>query len=163
MVWGGVSQHHRTELVVIASSFNAVCYREDILLPPPSCRLIQTWPSSHTACSVHDFLQDRNVRVLPWPVKSPDLNPIKHVWDLLDRKVRARAIPPNLQVPWWKSGVTSHSKNWQIWSSPWGGDALQYLMQLVATPDTDYFFWFGPPLCSGTHSISVSHMSVELV
>ena len=33
MVWGGVSQHHRTELVVIAGNLNAVRYREDILLP----------------------------------------------------------------------------------------------------------------------------------
>ena len=33
MIWGGVSQHHRTELVVIASNLNAVRYREDILLP----------------------------------------------------------------------------------------------------------------------------------
>ena len=23
-----------------------------------------------------------------------DLNPIEHIWDLLDRRVRARAIPP---------------------------------------------------------------------
>jgi hypothetical protein len=89
---------------------------------------------------------------------------------LLDRRVRARAIPPpemsrNLQVPWWKSWVTSHSKNLQIWCRPWGGDAMQYLIQLVATPDTDYYLWFWPlHLCSGTHcSISVSHMSVELV
>jgi transposase len=43
---------------------------------------------------VRDFLQDRNVSVLPWPAKSLDLNPIEHVWDLLDRRVRARAIPP---------------------------------------------------------------------
>jgi transposase-like protein len=34
MVWGGVSQHHRTELVVIAGNVNTVCHREDILLPP---------------------------------------------------------------------------------------------------------------------------------
>jgi hypothetical protein len=26
--------------------------------------------------------------------KEPDLYPIEHVWDLLDRRVRARAIPP---------------------------------------------------------------------
>ena len=32
MVWGGVSQHHRTELV-IAGNLNAVHYREDIVLP----------------------------------------------------------------------------------------------------------------------------------
>ena len=39
-------------------------------------------------------MQDLNVSVLPWPAKSLDLNPIEHVWDLLDRRVRARAIPP---------------------------------------------------------------------
>ena len=33
MVWGSVSQHHRTELVFIAGKLNAVRYREDILLP----------------------------------------------------------------------------------------------------------------------------------
>ena len=33
MVWGGVSQHHQTELVVIAGNLNAMRYREDILLP----------------------------------------------------------------------------------------------------------------------------------
>ncbi|CDQ87060.1 unnamed protein product [Oncorhynchus mykiss] len=48
----------------------------------------------HTTCSVRDFLQDRNVRVLPWPAKSPDLIPIEHVWELLDRRVSARAMPP---------------------------------------------------------------------
>ena len=58
--------------------------------------------TSHTARSVRYILQYWNVSVLPWAAKSLDLNHIEHVWDLLDGRVRARAIPPrNLQVPWW--------------------------------------------------------------
>ena len=98
MVWGDVSQQHRTELVVIAGNLKAVCYREDIL--PHVVHFLQANSdmthqhdnaTSHTARSVRDFLQDS---VLPWPVKSPDLNPIEHVWDLLDRRLRARDITP---------------------------------------------------------------------
>ena len=76
--------------------------REDILLPHvvpflqahPDVTLQHDNAISHTARFVSDFLQDRNVSVLPWPAKIPDLNTIEHVWDLLDRRVRARAIPP---------------------------------------------------------------------
>uniref|UniRef100_A0A8C7KP06 Tc1-like transposase DDE domain-containing protein n=1 Tax=Oncorhynchus kisutch TaxID=8019 RepID=A0A8C7KP06_ONCKI len=102
MVWGSVSLHHRNELVVIAGNLNAVCYREDIILPHV-VPFLQAHPdmthkhdnaTSHTARSVHDFLQDRNVSVLPWPAKSLVLNGIEIVWDKLDRRVRARAIPP---------------------------------------------------------------------
>ena len=119
MVWGGVSQHHRTELVVIAGNLNAVRYREEILLPHvvpflqahPDMTLQLDNAISHTAHYVCEFLQDRNVSVLPWPAKSPDLSHIEHIWDLLDRRVRTSAIPSemsgNLQVPWCKSGVTS--------------------------------------------------------
>ena len=87
MDWGGVSQHHRTESVVIAGNLNAVRYREDIFLPHvvpflqahPDMTLQHDIATSHTARSVLDFLQDRNVSVLPWPTKGPDLNPIEHV------------------------------------------------------------------------------------
>ena len=78
---GAVSQHHRTKFVVIAGNLNAVHYREDILLPHvvpflqahPDMTLQHENATSHTAHFVRDFLQDRNVSVLPWPAKSPDL------------------------------------------------------------------------------------------
>ena len=92
MVWGGVSQHHRTELVVIAGTLNAGRYREDILLPHaeaflqahPDMTLQHDNATSYTARSVRDFLQDRNANVMPWPVRSPDLNliPPRNVWEL---------------------------------------------------------------------------------
>ncbi|XP_067271102.1 contactin-3 [Pseudorasbora parva] len=70
-------------------------------LPPPPRRpleedmiLQQDNATSHTARSVRKFLHDSNVSVLPWPAKILDLNPIEHVWDLLDCRLRTRAIPP---------------------------------------------------------------------
>ena len=73
MIWGRVSQHHRTELV-IAGNLNAVRYREDILphVVPfrqvrPDMTLQHDNATSYTARSVLDFLLDRNVSVLPWP------------------------------------------------------------------------------------------------
>ncbi|GFU62568.1 hypothetical protein TNCV_1314031 [Trichonephila clavipes] len=31
---------------------------------------------------------------MDWPARSPDLNPIQHVWDFLGRRFAARTLPP---------------------------------------------------------------------
>ncbi|GFT80552.1 transposable element Tcb1 transposase [Trichonephila clavipes] len=31
---------------------------------------------------------------MDWPERSPDLNPIEHVWDFLGRRLAARTLPP---------------------------------------------------------------------
>ncbi len=54
------------------------------------------WPYVARICT--QFLEAENIPVLAWPVYSPDMSPIEHVWDALDRRVRQRVpVPANIQ------------------------------------------------------------------
>uniref|UniRef100_A0A8C7WSD7 Tc1-like transposase DDE domain-containing protein n=1 Tax=Oryzias sinensis TaxID=183150 RepID=A0A8C7WSD7_9TELE len=44
------------------------------------------------------FLEAENIPVLAWPAYSPDMSPIEHVWDALDRRIQQRVpVPANIQ------------------------------------------------------------------
>ena len=49
----------------------------------------------HPAARVTHFINDSGVRQLPWPSRSPDLNPIEHVWDHIARKIRSKSEMAN--------------------------------------------------------------------
>jgi hypothetical protein len=41
----------------------------------------------HITGIVQDYLQQEAIELLPWSAMSPDMNPIKQLWDYLGRKV----------------------------------------------------------------------------
>ncbi len=52
----------------------------------------------HVARIYKQFLEAENTPVLAWPAYSPDMSPIKHVWDALDRRIRQHVpVPANIQ------------------------------------------------------------------
>ena len=51
----------------------------------------------HFARICRQFVNGNNVNVLPRPAVSPDMNLTEHIWDYLDRKVRARGNVHNLR------------------------------------------------------------------
>ena len=51
----------------------------------------------HRAPVVWEFKEDQGIESLPWPVNSPDLNPMEHACDCLGRRVRSHAQPTNVQ------------------------------------------------------------------
>ena len=101
MVWAGISYGHRTPLVFIDGPLTAQLYVDVILRPVvvPFVRqhnvtFQQDNARAHVARLSMAFLQQNNVNVMHWPPYSPDLCPIEHLWDVLDRRVRNRLQPP---------------------------------------------------------------------
>ncbi|GFY24283.1 transposable element Tc1 transposase [Trichonephila clavipes] len=77
LVWGGIMLGSRTDLHI----FDAVPFMDD----NAPC---------HRTVAAEQLLESEDIERMDWPARSPDLNPIEHVWDFLGRCLAARTLPP---------------------------------------------------------------------
>ncbi len=95
----------------------------------------------HVARICPQFLEAENIPVLAWPAYSPDMSPIEHVWDALDRRIRQRVpVPANIQQL-----RTTIEEEWTNIPQATINNLINSMRrrwQMVVTPDTD---WFSDP------------------
>lgn len=100
MVWGGISHDSRTDLVVfINSTMNGERYRDRIIQPIVAPFIEQHGRNyvfvddnarPHRARIVNQAILDNNIIRMAWPARSPDCNPIEHVWSHLKKRLLDR-------------------------------------------------------------------------
>ena len=100
MVWGVISVYGPGPLVSLQDRVNS-CKSLQMLeqhfvdyfekLPIENCNSMQVAPI-HTAHTVKNFLQERNIPCLDWSAQSPDLNPSENVWDNVKYQLRNENI-----------------------------------------------------------------------
>jgi len=79
----------------------------------------------HKARSIKTWMSEFGVEELHWPAQSPDLNPIEHLWDELERISRARPSRP-----------TSVSDVTNVLLEEWSTISINTLLNLVESLPT---------------------------
>lgn len=59
--------------------------------------------SKHTAKDTAEWFYHNGIEVLDWPPYSPDLNPIEHLWNKIDRRIRRLSI-----------GISDPDELWEV-------------------------------------------------
>ena len=94
----------RTDLYWLENgSLTAIRYRDEILEPivrpyagavGPGFLLMHDNARPHVARVCRQYLEDEGIDRIEWPSRSPDLNPIEHLWDIMFQSIRRRQVAP---------------------------------------------------------------------
>ncbi|GFW79830.1 transposable element Tcb1 transposase [Trichonephila clavipes] len=104
LVWGGIILGSITDLLAQSVTMTSHIYRDVILeqhvrlfpcVMGAEFLFMDDNASPHRANIVDECLQLEDITRMDWPLYSPDLNLIEHVWDMFGRRIAARQPPPS--------------------------------------------------------------------
>ncbi|GFV64303.1 transposable element Tcb2 transposase [Trichonephila clavipes] len=134
LVWGGIMLGIRTDLHIFdAGSVNGTRFCNEILLP--YVRIFRAAMGlqflfmddnapCHRTVAAEQLLESEDIERMDWPARSPDLNPIEHVWDFLSRRLAARTLTP----------VTIRELRWAL-QDEWAAMPQQLIDTLILSMD----------------------------
>ena len=108
MLWGAISWGRRVQPVILENNgrgrgrgVTAQRYIDEVLTPvvvpvfAGQRQMVYQHDNArpHTALATQAFLAQHNITTMDWPALSPDLNPIEHLWDEIQRMINQRPAP----------------------------------------------------------------------
>ena len=105
MVWGMFSGHTLGPLVPIGHRLNATGYLSIVsdhvhpfmttMYPSSDGYFQQDNAPCRKAWIISNWFLEHEFTLLKWPPQSPDLNPIEHLWDVVEQELRALDVHPS--------------------------------------------------------------------